>query len=747
MIRFICPGCNTPHDANETFTGLTARCIRCGATLQIPAENGIATLVDEDSLGTTRGKTGTKEPDSAPIWKQRKAQIGAGVGVVVLAAALYYFTSDDPPPEPPPPAPKPAAPKKEEPPPKEEEPPPSFPEAPAPHRKVMGPYTAARLMAERAADPTGFDRKYAGRLLLVRGVVTAAQTSGCTVGAIDDKGIPCQWLKPAPTPPLAPQVITPKLPIAKTPDAKLPDPKSVPGAPAAKGSQKAADAKQIAGNLPQGKAEPQPPIAPNPPPKLVVGQPVTVRGDYAGLLRLTDAEVVSTSCPGDEQLLNRDFQVTGIALPRVMPKEFSRYAMLTLEPPTTDTPITLQCYFRLGQEESVGLVKPGQRVTIRGRCSGRVKGVVRFDNCTLVAPTDPPDQTFAEVSVERVFEAYEDDLRVNPRTDRSVPPIRFAPERLAEAFEVNPVQAASDFQDKYVEITGRVVDRRPATRTIVFETGTNRQFQVTAAFIPSQFLLLPDDRVITIRGVCTGVGGRAYVQVESAEYVDPDGPDAPRTVADYLPLRATRPLFFHHLTPAKATDNPIQRIRLTYLDPDLIQTTPVLVGTFPGTSLFGSDGHRPRWTVDLTKQNPPTTLTKYRVRDGYIEIQQAAQGTNVAPWWDPVFRIGRKRGDFWSAESGDGRLVRYTINGFTKDETGKDQVEIGRLLTHTKDPNKREETTIVYTLGVGEVRRTIRSLTPTGRMVVVAETQLAGPDAPIEIESPMLKKKGKKPNE
>ena len=101
MIRFICPGCEAPHDANETFAGLTARCVRCGSTLQIPEKNGIASLVDETTVGPARGKTRTKEPDPVPIWKQQKAQIGAAVGAILLAVVVYYFASDDDPPPPP----------------------------------------------------------------------------------------------------------------------------------------------------------------------------------------------------------------------------------------------------------------------------------------------------------------------------------------------------------------------------------------------------------------------------------------------------------------------------------------------------------------------------------------------------------------------------------------------------------------------------------------------------------------------
>lgn len=50
----------------------------------------------------------------------------------------------------------------------------------------------------------------------------------------------------------------------------------------------------------------------------------------------------------------------------------------------------VQCSFGKEEEEDLALLKPGQQVTIKGRCSGRTLGVIGVKECLLQATPTPP---------------------------------------------------------------------------------------------------------------------------------------------------------------------------------------------------------------------------------------------------------------------------------------------------------------------------------------------------------------------
>jgi hypothetical protein len=593
--------------------------------------------------------------------------IAAGASVVVIALGIYLLTAGKPKPvvAPPvavaPPQPAPAPPpKKVEVPPPP--PPPPLPEAPPPRLRVHAEFNVAQLQVEHAADPAGFDQHHAGKTFLLRGVCVRVGNGAVVLGdSSDDAGVSC----------------------ALSPDG--------------------------AGTVPQP------------------GQPVTVRGTYSADLRLTDCAVLKTTAPADDEYRYREVQLTGVVERASPTDEQDRVPVVVLEPPGTEYRASVRCVCQPSQVQRVQELRPGQPVMIRGRCVGRSFRTVRLENCVVVQPADVPDPRSITVTSEQFFADYDVDLRVAGRPDLVTPPVSITAESLVAAFEADPKQANATFRFKRVEVTGTVVGRNPAVRAVAFWNGAGRRYQVVAAFTSAGFeAVLPDDATLTIRGICAGTWAKGFIRIDNAEVFDPDaGNPAARTVVGFLPFRRGHELFYDQLFPGKTKDHPIQRWSVKFADPDQIQATLVRTGTFSGPSLFAEPIGRPRWGKDLSKRNTPQ-VTRYRLSGGGVELCHPLPPgpSTVKPWWDPVLKPGRRRGQSWSLDVPGIGSVRYTVVGFSKDPLGRAQVEIRRVVKHADNPNQWEEESIVYVHDVGEVRRSSYVESETAPPVLISEMRL-----------------------
>src|SRR5262249_23033493 len=260
----------------------------------------------------------------------------------------------------------------------------------------------------------------------------------------------------------------------------------------------------------------------SPAPTLQPGQPVTVRGRYVAGLRLSQCEVLDTSCPADDQYKGKEVQITGLVDKGTSPEDVGRFPTITLVPPTTDCPVTVRGFFRAAKAENVGRLKAGQPVVVRGRCSGRSFRVVRLDNCVVVPPTDPPDPNAIAVPAARFFADYEPELLVMDRPGPNAEPVAVSAERLVAAFQNDPRAAPAAYKFKRLQVSGTVISRNPTTNTLVFEAGTGDRLQVVAAFTPSRFRAVrANDTDLTVRGTCSGLRG-TFIRLENAEVFDPD---------------------------------------------------------------------------------------------------------------------------------------------------------------------------------------------------------------------------------
>jgi hypothetical protein len=725
------------HSASETFAGLRARCVVCGAAIIIPKtagevaggwEGGAAegsrsrssaggrrssprpvtlepdeedpisyeellsddyldeeaeTPAEEDETEDADAEVpkGEKEPrpasvkasDEEAIAARKKKQlylyggIGGGVLLLVILYLAFGGSSDNtdtvakkgdnvekaPPLGPPPaaqPAPPPPPPKKDEGPKQELAPPPR-----QVFHWIRG--TLAEFLQKRNEDPAGFDQKLAGKPLEIITTHKSNQNGIMLIGeAPEDNGVRC---------------FLPGLGRKPKKDAKG---KEVP--PAAEGEY----------------------------PQLAMGQPVTLRGEYSAPLKLLDTLVVRTSAIADEKYKDKTFELLGAVVQQVFldGEGDEKFPFLTLEPPSTDCPISIRCVFRPSERDNLATIQSGQSLTIRGLCSGRLGKIVRLHECRIIKPTDLTDPDVMKFPANVVFSAYESDLLPAPRPDPSIAPIPLTAERLGAVFTSDLELARERYVFRMLEVSGRLIKKDAAARKVILEGRTNDRYQIEVVFSPANFEFIRNDKEITVRGYCVGVRDR-FIRLEGGELIDHE----PRTVPEFLPFHLGRELVYERLVVTSPKSNEYEILSVRVAEPDQIRTTLIRVGRFQGGTLFG-ERTPPRWDKKPKSGYPPL-VAQHRLRNDTVEIRAIpAPPRQPGAWWDPVLKLGFKKGESWSAEySEDGatHTVTYTVLDIGKDERGRQLLELRRVEKNSRDPNNWYEDTITYARGIGEIKR------------------------------------------
>jgi hypothetical protein len=285
-------------------------------------------------------------------------------------------------------------------------------------------------------------------------------------------------------------------------------------------------------------------------------------------------------------------------------------------------------------------------------------------------------------------------------------------------------------------VTGTVILRLPGARQLVMETGTAHKYKVLLTFTPMQYARVPEAKVLEVIGVCAGPTTRkdgSYVTLENCEPHDAKKLDyRVRITPEYFPLDPERIGVYDLLSPQGATakEHPLARYSIRFVEPDLIKSTVIRLGTYPKATLF-EEPAQPKWKKDLTNPSP-----KQKVIPEINQVRHSEAGLEArpkppppalpGPWWEPVLKFGAKKGDTWSSTMPDGRVSEYKVMDFSTDAVGRPTVEILRVQRNPKDTKEttREETTIVYTYRVGEVRRQTVMRASTGHGVVIFEARL-----------------------
>ena len=753
MIAFECPGCTKPLEANRAFAGFDTRCLRCGTVIRVPSKSGEEAetlarsglpkprpsappppppppapklapppMLDLEPVPST-STTATLEPPVPPKRRSLKAEVvpetttdlpaqptakakrnkkvmGGAIGGLLVAGTLAALGLSgksekptakriDPPPaqrkeESPAPTPPP--------PPKNVEPTPApaltLEVAPLPRAirpAVDSEMTAAAMLLEYGESPQATDLKYEGRDLLIRGVYQQHALGKVTILSGDERSVPIAFTLLPPT------------------------------------------------EFKSGELLPDPGLKP--------GQPVVLRGTYRPGCRFTEATIELTDSPAERAYSGKSVCLDGAIIRAVIaPTGSAPYPMLVLEPPATDSKVAVTCCFKVSDLDEVMKLKPGQKLDVRGRCSGRSFTAVRLDNCSLVTPDNAPSAEVARLAASDFFNEYESDLLAAPRVNPRDPALELLPvtaEGLGHAYQVDPRSANITYRNKAVQLSGYVKERHAATRMLVLQCGTDTTFSVAAVFSPAAFDALTDEKTLVIRGVCSGLVG-GYVRIESAEYAETgSGAAALRTDVDFLPYRLGKEYIADQVMPGRGKESPIKRMAIRFNGGDEIHVVVQKSGTILGNTLFRDPAPEPKWNPYAAKS--PALARHHRVRDGVVEIGQGhivgdKEKREVAEFWEPVLKSGLKRGQSWSAKFPDGRVATYTVVGFAK-HGDADQLEIKRVLRNPTDPTRWEETASTYVKDIGEIRRIVTHKNDHSESVVVSEMRLVSDGQQFELRT------------
>jgi hypothetical protein len=359
---------------------------------------------------------------------------------------------------------------------------------------------------------------------------------------------------------------------------------------------------------------------------------------------------------------------------------------------------------------------------------------VPIHNCQILEAGDPGARGVVRVTAEKFIAAYEKDLLPAPRPDMrpEARAIVSSAEQLAGAYTADVQKANSAYRNKVLTVKGTV--KALTKNTVILETGTRDKYQIELVFTPDQMARVPTtiQKDLEFRGVCAGVRGK-HIRLENCRYYDPViVPPMGLLTEKYFPLDPERELFYDVLTPVGAAkQHPIMRVRVQFVEPDLVQVTPLKSGTFPRASLFGAEDAQPKWKVNLlsAKKKIIPESTQVRASEKGLEFRPLPQPPAVpGEFWDPVLRWGARKGATWTTTLPDRRAASYKVVEFARDALGRKTVEILRVVRNPKpaDPKnqRREETTIVYVWGIGEVRRVVATRSGTGDGVTVLESRL-----------------------
>jgi hypothetical protein len=464
------------------------------------------------------------------------------------------------------------------------------------------------------------------------------------------------------------------------------------------------------------------------------GTPVTVRGVYQRDCKLTDCTLIKLTAPADDKYSGRSVVLSGTVESLSLAPENGPFPTVTLEPPSTDVQTRIVCFFKPTDRADLSKFQAGQRISIRGTCSGRMTHTVRIENCSLVSPDVP------SIPTEQFFADYDEDLLPGDPIDRAAPPIPVTATELASAWAVDPKTATGTYYRKRLAVTGVLIGRNGHEKTATFESATDQAFTVKLHMTSSRYAQVPDpDETRTpLTFLCTfsGTSSRNTLRLDGGVWSQPpEDPANLRVTADYFPALVPRRVLTYDRVQYGPTGNTIQRFTVQFTPTQQIRLTPQLAGTFPGKSLFQDPPVRPKWARDLkmAKGGPAEQTLMYRVEAKAIEIGQpavAASGPQSGVRWEAVLQIGAKRGQSWTVEVPPGSKVIYTVTGFRTDPAHGPVVEVLRIATpNPPSAGPVEESLVTYAKGVGEVARVITQRFPNGTGRLAGETRLVEGDA------------------
>lgn len=680
MITFRCDGCGMEHKSSDAFQGTRAKCLRCGAVIQVPGESAAAKkakkkarkpvpeldeplpqVKDEPEPEAREVKDETIAERIKTLAKRYRKHLMIGGGALVLLVAAYFMfrAPSRPAPqkkkdaEPVVEAPKPVEKPKEEPVKKSET-----------STEVLH-MTATKLIREHRADVGGTNTRYQKKMFEVRGHV---------VRVLDAPPSP-RLEKDAPPPKDLPPSPGPTLVIAASESEETP----------------------IFCNIPAGV--PKDRLPPD-----LRGLPVTIRATYLGDLKFQDGVVTRWQAKADDLYKGKTIELLGVV------ETNGEVKNLRLDAFNTESMLQVPWFARGSEEKPLTQFDIGQTVVLRALCTGRRFKKVELHN-TQISAMRP-----GVIEYPRFVADYEADLLDEPLVRFPEYPIAIAANALVKEYEQSVAAATEKYHRRVLMVSGLVEKVNRYTREIILESDTNQAIKVKARFTQSQIERITRQKRLVLRGVCTDINQRSFVVLENSMLeLSPRLLALMRTgpilLPEHYPFRAGEQLTYD-IAQHSATTKTVSRLTMTFKDPNLVDFVNTAQGTINGTGL------RTGQVLWLPKAKlAPPAVAQYRMSESFIEL--GTTGPTGEMSWEPVIKLGAKEGESWTWDSPFGTCV-YTVTDFRKTR-GQAAAHVKKLVQNGLTVT---ESTHLYELGIGETERTTYQATAKQPRKLVGEMLL-----------------------
>jgi hypothetical protein len=467
-------------------------------------------------------------------------------------------------------------------------------------------------------------------------------------------------------------------------------------------------------------------------------EPITVRGTLGADALLHGCVLSPLSSPAEDRFKDKDIELMGTVGVVRKPLEVREFPVLQFELETNGL-VEIECLFPKDAEAVLAKIKPGMRVTVAGKCSGRFRAkddrlYIRVDNCSLVDTTAPPPNT-PRLDVTSLLREYEEDLRTvllpPPGTQPTLPPIPLA--KLANEWAQNNKTLPKAYANQIIAVSGKL-SVRDQNGALILESGqTDQPLKVRCLFSRKNFQLLDEGPNFTIRGLCSGMMDNTTLRLDNCEPNEiKKRKDDQRLNADYFPFVAGSSLSYDVATQPAEGKGParLDRVTATMSTDHLIIRVTTHRGTLAaGKSIFDAD-HTNSWltekgTKKLTKSSPPL---RYRLSAQFVEVGHQARSGETELIWEPVLKLGAKPGESWKWTD---QTIEHVFT-FEKLSTlrGKPCAIIKEIARDSLGAGRYAEIRHVYVRGVGEAEQQYSVRMASGKMKLVAESKLIDEEEP-----------------
>jgi hypothetical protein len=483
--------------------------------------------------------------------------------------------------------------------------------------------------------------------------------------------------------------------------------------------------------------------------KPTIPDPLTAGGKNiaVGDFFLKDAEILPLSPPADDIYLKREMELSGHVVAVIPSSEKSEYPILRLER-ETNCRVDNDCLFPKTDEPELRKLSPGSFVTLSCTCSGRAlrrkdEYYVRFDNCRVIYTTAPASSQIVRLPVAEVLRDYGEDLRtaLPPAFDSNPNVKTITAAQLAKEFKQDSKAFEKSYRNKVIVVAGKLY--RKGDQNVILDTGqTDNPLKIQCFFSRQAFLELKDGQDFTIWGLCGGLTMGQTLRLDNCQSIDSVAKtEQLRLTVDYLPSKPGQVFVYDVATlplDSKAGVLTFRKV-FAWMEGGIVERTVSHAGRLPkGRNLTDPDVFKDWIALKTTKKysqsEPPLRV---RVFGGFIEIGQefiSLEGQKSLSW-DPVIKLGVKKGESWEWTRGSQRHqckiidIRAQENGGRGAFTRRSTATIREAITDLKRPDALVEITHVYVKDLGEVEREEAARLPNGQMKVISLMKLVEDDS------------------